>query len=112
MGPLLVAPGALLFAMISLPVGFLLAVVSLFNWKLMVWGGGMSILSGMFWLEGLNIVQPQVVRGLNAWYGYHGGTITSTVWAQAGPYVAVVGGVILLAGYALSKMEKLEYPID
>jgi hypothetical protein len=112
MGPLLVAPGALLFAIISLPVGFLLAALSLFHWKLTIWAGAMSILSGMSWLEGLNIVQPQVVRGLNAWFGYHGGTISSTVWAQAGPYIAVAGGVILLAGYALSKMEKLEVPID
>ncbi|HEV2138854.1 MAG TPA: hypothetical protein VGR53_08425 [Nitrososphaerales archaeon] len=110
--PILVAPGVLLLAMIAFPIGFVLSAVSLFRWKLMVVAGALSLLSGLFWIVGLNPVQSQVVRGLNSWHGYLGRSASSAVWAQVGPYIAVVGGVILLAGYALSRMEMLEMPID
>ncbi|HLQ06348.1 MAG TPA: hypothetical protein VK126_01170 [Nitrososphaerales archaeon] len=112
MAPLLVAPGPLYFAIISFPVGFVLAVVSLFRWKLMVVAGALSILSGVFWIVGLNIAQTQVVRGLSTWFGYQGVSVSSAVWAQAGPYIAVFGGVILLSGYVLSRMDILEWPVD
>jgi hypothetical protein len=112
MTPFLIGPGPLLFAIVTFPIGFLLAVVSLFKWKFMVWAGALSTLSGISWIVGLNIAQTQVVRELNTWFGYGGRGVSSAVWAQAGPYIVVFGGVILLAGYALSKMEKLELPID
>jgi hypothetical protein len=112
MAPLLVAPGALSFAFVASPIGLVLAVVSLFRWKLMVVAGTLSLLSGILWIVGIFIVQAQVVHGLDTWFGYGGRTTSSEVWAQAGPYIAVVGGVILLAGYALSRMEILESPID
>ncbi len=112
MAPLLVAPGALSLAMVAFPTGFVLAAVSLFRWKLMVVAGALSLLSGIFWIVGINIVQSQVVHGLNTWYGYAGRSVSSAVWPQAGPYIAIVGGVMLLAGYALSRMDILEWPID
>ncbi len=99
-------------AMIAFPIGFVLAAVSLFKWKLMVVAGALSLLSGVFWIVGLNLAQSQVVRGLNSWQGYVGRNVSSAVWAQPGPYVAIVGGMILLAGYALSRIEILEMPID
>jgi len=110
--PLLVAPGELSFAMIAFPTGFVLAAVSLFKWKLMVVAGALSLLSGIFWIVGLNIVQSQVVSSLNSWHGYLGRSVSSAVWAQTGPYFSIVGGVILLAGYVLSRMDILEWPID
>ncbi|HEV2225924.1 MAG TPA: hypothetical protein VGR56_03865 [Nitrososphaerales archaeon] len=110
--PILVAPGALLLAMIAFPIGFILSAVSLFKWKLMVVAGAISLPSGILWIIGLNLVQSQVNQGLNSWHGYLGRSVSSAVWAQSGPYIAVVGGVILLAGYVLSRMEILEMPID
>jgi hypothetical protein len=112
MVPLLVAPGALLLAFVAFPVGFVLAFVSLFKWRLMVVAGALSFLSGVSWIEGVNFVQSQVVRGLDTWYGYGGKGVSSAVWAQAGPYIALIAGAVLLAGYALSEMEMLESPID
>lgn len=112
MAPLLIAPGVLLFAMITFPIGFVLSAVSLFKWKLMVVAGALSLLSGVLWITGLSFVQSQVVYGLNTWHGYLGRNVSSAVWAQPGAYIAIVGGVILLAGYALSRMEMLEMPID
>jgi hypothetical protein len=112
MAPLLVAPGPLSFAIVSFPVGFALAVISLFRWKLMVVAGALSLLSGISWIGGLRFAQSEVAHGLSKWYGYQGGSVSSAVWAQAGPYIAVFGGVVLLAGYALSRLDKLEWPID
>jgi hypothetical protein len=110
--PLLVAPGALSFGMVAFPIGFVLAAASLFRWKLMVVAGALSLLSGVVWILGIFLVQPEVVHGLDTWYGYAGGSVTSSVWAPIGPYMAVVGGTILLLGYALSRREILEYPLD
>ena len=112
MAPLLVAPGLLSFAIVSFPVGFALAIVSLFRWKLMVVSGALSLLSGISWIGGLILAQSEVAHGLSTWYGYRSGGVSSAVWAQAGPYIAVFGGAVLLAGYALSRMDKLEWPID
>jgi hypothetical protein len=112
MAPLLVVPGPLSFAIISFPVGYVLAVVSLFRWKLMVVAGAVSLLSGISWIGGLKILQSQMVNGLSTWYGYQGRSVSSAVRAQAGPYITVFGGVILLAGYALNRMDVLEWPID
>ncbi len=98
--------------MVTFPIGFILAAVSLFKWKLMVVAGALSLLSGVFWIVGLKLVQSQVVQGLNSWHGYVGRNVSSAVWAQVGPYIAIVGGVTLLTGYALSRMEILEMPID
>ncbi|MDA4119626.1 MAG: hypothetical protein OK436_03465 [Thaumarchaeota archaeon] len=84
----------------------------MFKWKLMLVAGALSLLSGTFWIIGLNLVQSQVVQGLNSWYGYLGRNVSSAIWAQAGPYIAIVGGVTLLSGYALSRMDILEWPND
>jgi len=112
MVPLLVAPGALSFAFVAFPTALILAVVSLFRWKLMVVAGALSLLSGILWIVGVFIVQAQVVHGLDTWFGYGGRSVSSSVWAQAGAYIAIVSGVVLLAGYALSRMEILDSPID
>ena len=101
-----------MFAFVAFPVGFVLAFVSLFKWRLMVVAGALSVLSGVSWIGGVNIVQSQVVRGLDTWYGYGGKGVSSAVWAQVGPYIALIAGAVLLAGYALSEMEMLESPID
>src|SRR5713226_2046981 len=57
--PLLVAPGPLSFAIVSFPIGFALAVVSLFKWKLMVVAGALSLLSGISWIGGLSIARSE-----------------------------------------------------
>ena len=109
MAPLLAAPGPVSFAIVSFPIAFALAVVSLFRWKLMAVAGALSLPSGVSWIGGFRIAQSELVNGLNSWYNYQGRSVSSAVWAQAGPYIAVFGGVILLAGYALSRVDKLEW---
>jgi len=99
-------------AIVAFPIGVALAVVSLFKWKLMVVSGALSVLSGILWIGGLNIVQSQVVHSLDTWYCYGGRSVSSSIWAQAGSFIAPAGGAVLLVGFALSEMEILESPID
>lgn len=110
--PFIVSPGAFSLAAVVFPVGFVMAVISLFRWKLMAIAGLLAFVGGLAWIWGVILDQARIVHGLNTWWGYGGRTVSSTVWAPIGPYLAIVGGAILMLGYLLSRREVLEYPID
>ncbi len=107
--PALLSPGPFLATMILYPASFVLAAVSFFRWKVMWVAGLLSTLSGLLWIVGVYLSQSSIVAGLEAWSGPGGGG-TFTVWAQIGAYFAVAGGAVLLAGYALSRADKLDWP--
>jgi hypothetical protein len=98
--PSLVAPGGFAASLLTYPLGLVLGAVSIFRWKLMVFAGLFSLASGLLWLLALNTFEASQPQVFNA------------VVPPIGPYQVAVGGIILMAGYFLSKAEMLDYPID
>jgi hypothetical protein len=110
--PKLVSPGPLMATMLLYPLSFALAGFSLFRWKWMWVAGILSVLSGLLWFLGVDLSQASIVEGLAAWSHSGTGGGGYSAWVQLGAYFALAGGVILLLGYALSRMDKLEWPQD
>lgn len=110
--PPLVSNGALLAAETLYPISLLLGVAALIRWKLMLYAGLLALLTAGLWVWGISLVSANVNSQLNAWLVYHGETGTSSIYPQIGPYLIAFGGIILVAGYVLSKAEKLDYPLD
>ncbi len=110
--PLMASPGPMMAAMVLYPIGFVVAGVSIFRWKMMWLGGFLSILAGILWFIGVYLSQGTIVEKLEAWSGGGGSSATYTVWVQLGAYFALAGGLVLLLGYLLSRMDRLDWPID
>ena len=101
--------GFLLMGGLLFPVVMVLSIISLFRWKLMALAGLLGVLSVSSWTVGLWLVGPSAVAQLNEWYG------STTSWSFGpgfGTFVTLIGGLVLVLGYALSRMDKLEWPID
>jgi len=110
--PLAASPGPLSASLLLFPISIAVAVVSFFRWKIMAVAGGLALLSGVLWLVGVSLVHGSVEQGLANWAGHGATSAEFGVWALMGPYQAVVGGAILLLGYLLSRMDKLDWPVD
>lgn len=109
--PQLVSNGAIVAAEIALPVSFVLAVISLFlRWKLMLPAGIVAILCALLWIWGIGLIGPAVNGQLDAWLVYHTEAASSSIYPLIGPYIMAFGGMILIAGYVLTKAGKLEIP--
>lgn len=110
--PQLVSNGALLASVIVFPASAILGVVALFRWKLMVYSGLLALLCGGLWVWGIDLVSARVNSQLDAWLVYAGEAADSSVGSQVGPYIFAFGGLVLVAGYLLSRAEKLDHPLD
>ncbi len=110
--PMVASPGFLMAAMALYPLAFVLAAVSIFRWKTMWLAGALSVTSGVLWFAGVSSNQAAIIENLEAWSGAGGGSSAYSVWVQLGVYFALAGGVVLLLGFLLSKMDRLDWPID
>ncbi len=110
--PMVASPGPLMAAMVLYPLGFVLAAVSVFRWKVMWLAGALSVIAGVLWFAGVSSSQAAIVEKLEAWSGAGGGGNAYSVWVQLGAYFALAGGGVLLLGFVLSKMDKLDWPIE
>lgn len=110
--PQMASSAALVGSVIAFAVSAVVGVGALFRWKLMSLAGLLAIVSSILWIVGVNAVSANVNAVLNAWLVYTGESAGSSISSQIGPYLAALGGIVLLVGYVLSKMEKLDYPQD
>jgi hypothetical protein len=110
--PQLASSAALVGSVIVFAVSAVLGAVSLFRWKLMSLTGLFAIMSGVLWIWGIDIISPNVNSVLHAWLVYTGEPVSSSMYPQIGLYLTALGGFVMLVGYVLSRMEKLDYPLD
>ncbi len=112
LAPALVSQSPLVVAEWAFPVSLVLSVAAFFRWKLMLFAGISGVLSGSSWVWGIGLIRGGVVSQLNSWYGYGGRVVSSSIDPQIGAYIAVVGGIVFIVGYFLSRAEKLGTPLD
>jgi len=61
------------------------------------------------WIAGVWLAEPGAVAQLDTWYG------SSVPWyfgPGIGTYMTMAGSLVLILGYKLSRMDKLDWPID
>ena len=112
--PLFVSNVPLLSAGVSFLVADVLSVVSLFRWKLMVVAGVLAILSGGLWIWAIGIIGESAGSKIAALCQLQCNAASSSaeIYTQVGAYLAIFGGLILVLGFVLSRLERLDYPLD
>ena len=98
--PTLLAAGGWIF-----PFAFLLAFVALLRWRAMILSGLLFMASGAFWLAGMAAEAGQLDSALAQFAGHAPGYVPPTVFADVGPYLSVLTGVILMAGFLLVRRD-------
>jgi hypothetical protein len=112
--PLLVSSAPLLSAGVFFLVAVVLSVVSFFRWKLMVVAGALGILSGGLWIWGIGMIGERASSGLTALCQFQCNAARSSAefYPQVGAYLAIFGGLVLVMGFVLSRLDRLDYPLD
>jgi len=96
----------------ALPFTFLLGLVAFFRWKFSLVSGLLGLFSGAGWILDIRLVSPAAERALPLWTGFQGRAGSIAVTSAAGPYIAFIGGGILVVSYLLARVGKLEVPFD
>jgi hypothetical protein len=112
--PLFVSSVPLLSAGEFFLVSAVLSVISFFRWKLMVVAGVLAIFSGGLWIWGIGTIDESASSRITALCQVQCNAARSSadVYPQVGAYLAIFGGLILVLGFVLSRLERLEYPLD
>ena len=112
--PLFVSSVPLLSAGTSFLVAAVLSVVSFFRWKLMVVAGVLAILSGGLWIWGIGMIGESASSKITALCQFqcNAARASAEIYPQLGAYMAILGGIILVLGFVLSRLERLEFPLD
>jgi len=112
--PLFVSNIPLLSAGAFFLVADVLSVVSFFRWKLMVVAGFLAILSGGLWILGIGMIGESASSRITALCQIQCNAARSSaeIYPQVGAYLAIFGGLILVLGFVLSRLERLDYPLD
>jgi hypothetical protein len=110
--PQLTESGVLIGSILMFAASAVLGLVAIFRWRFMPLAGAFAILSGALWVWGIDLVSAKVNSVLNAFLVYTGQSADSSLYPQVGPYIAAAGGVVLLVGFFLGRVEKLDHPLD
>jgi hypothetical protein len=103
--PLFVSSVPILLAGVFFLVASVLSVVSFFRWKLMLVAGILAILSGSMWIWGIGVISHSASSQIDSLCQFNCKTASSSVYPQVGTHLAVFGGLILVAGFVLSRFE-------
>ena len=99
----------LLVAFVAFALSLLIGLAALFRWPLSLASGALALLGAALWLAGVPAVAPDIVAALKKWPGFAGTIPGIGVGASVGPYLALVGGIILVLAYVLAKAGRLDY---
>ncbi len=110
--PLMVGSPELDAAILAIPAAFVMALASLARWKLSLPAGILGAAGGVLWTLGVPGIAREAGDRLAAWPGFNGRGIQMPVGSSLGPYIAVVGGALLIVAYLLTTKERLDTPVD
>ena len=109
--PLIVGNWELDVAMIALTAGMILSFASFAKWTLSRVAGILELAGALLWFSGVSAIGQEASARLAEWAG-SGGSTQVSVNADWGTYIAAAGGVFLLADYFLTRIGKLDAPVD
>ena len=90
---------------------FLSPFASFARWTLSRVAGILELAGAVLWFSGVSAISQEASTRLAEWAGFSGNTQVP-VSADWGTYISAAGGIYLLANYFLTRIGKLDAPMD
>lgn len=108
LSPIILSNLGLDLSLVAVPLGVVLGLAAFSRWALSLPAGAALTLGGLLWIGGLSGIGKEVGSQLAGCFE----NSTVAIGPSYGPYVATAAGVLLLASYFLTRIGKLDPPIE